>query len=132
MTTDDEKLAHLHELMDERDRRYEQRYEASQKALEAALLAADRAVQAALLAAKEAVQKAELSADKRFELLNELRSGVATMAQFEALEKIVIDLSKRMNVNSGRSSGYDASWKLFTALAGLAGLVLGLAFKFFG
>lgn len=114
-------FATLMALMDERDRRYEQRYEASQKALDAALLSADRAVQAALLAAKEAVTKAELSADKRFELLNELRTGVATTEQIEAVEKIVADLSKRIDQREGRSGGQSA---LYGWLVGGAGLIV--------
>ena len=101
-------IGHLRDIMNERDRRYEQRYEASQRALEAALEAADRAVHTALLTAKEAVQKAELAADKRFELLNELRIGVATTDQLEALEKIITDLSKRLDITAGRSAGIGA------------------------
>ena len=114
----DEDVEHLRELMDERDRRYEQRYEASQKALEAALLAADRAVQAALQAAKEAVTKAELSADKRFELLNELRTGVATTEQIEALEKVVTDLAKRLDRGEGAGIGRNTMFGWIIAAIG--------------
>jgi uncharacterized tellurite resistance protein B-like protein len=109
---------HLRDIMDERDRRYQQRYEASQKALDAALLSADRAVQAALQAAKEAVTKAELSADKRFELLNELRTGVATTEQIEALEKIVTDQAKRLDRAEGANSGRAAMYGWIIAAIG--------------
>jgi hypothetical protein len=118
--TDDRDIGHLRDVMDERDRRYEQRYEASQKALEAALLAADRAVQAALLAAKEAVTKAELSADKRFELLNELRTGIATSDQLEALEKVVTELAKRADQNTGAILGRNG---LITVVLGVVGAI---------
>jgi uncharacterized tellurite resistance protein B-like protein len=114
-------IDHLRDLVDERDRRYEQRYEASQRALDAALLAADRAVQAALQAAKEAVIKAELSADKRFELLNELRTGVATTEQLESLEKIVNGLKEQLDKSAGRGAGVSA---LYGWLIGGIGLIV--------
>ena len=55
------------------DLRYQQRFDAQAKALEAAFQAAKEAVQAALSAADRAVSKAELAADKRFESVNEFR-----------------------------------------------------------
>lgn len=57
----------------ESDLRYQQRFDAQAKALEAAFQAAKEAVQAALSAADRAVSKAELAADKRFESVNEFR-----------------------------------------------------------
>lgn len=57
----------------EADLRYQQRFDAQAKALEAAFQAAKEAVQAALSAADRAVSKAELAADKRFESVNEFR-----------------------------------------------------------
>jgi phosphopantetheinyl transferase (holo-ACP synthase) len=121
-----DEIDHLRELMDERDRRYQERFEASQKALEAALTSADRAVQAALLAAKEAVIKAELSADKRFELLNELRTGVATTEQIEALEKVVADLSKRSDQREGRGAGVGAVYGWVIAAIGAIGAIVAI------
>jgi hypothetical protein len=70
------------------DKRYEQRYEASQKALEAALIAQKEAVReafsaqkeainAALASAERAVLKAEAAAEKRFEGLNEFRNTLS-------------------------------------------------------
>ena len=115
---------HLREIMDERDHRYQQRYEAGQKALNAALLSADRAVQAALLAAKEAVTKAELSADKRFELLNELRTGVATTEQIEALEKLVTDLAKRLDRAEGAGAGRNAMYGWLIAAIGAIATIM--------
>jgi predicted nucleic acid-binding Zn-ribbon protein len=100
-----QELANLRTLIDERDVRYQQRYDASQKALDAALLAADRAVRAALQAANEAVAKTESASDKRFELLNELRSGVATEDQLEALKAVVTALTDRINRAEGRIGG---------------------------
>lgn len=120
---------HFEALMHAKDVKDAQRYDASQKALDAALLSADRAVQAALQAAKEAVTKAELSADKRFELLNELRVGVATTDQLEALEKVVGDLAKRVDMGEGAVKGGQA--KLAGIYAALAAAVAVLAIVVF-
>jgi hypothetical protein len=67
-------------LLAEMDLRYQQRYDSSDKALSAALLAAEKAVQTALLAAKEAVLKAEVAAERRFEAVNEFRGQLADQA----------------------------------------------------
>jgi hypothetical protein len=106
-------LDHLLSLLAERDLRLQQRFEAQSEA-----------ISAALLAAKEAVIKAELSMDKRIELLNELRVGVATKEEIEALEKIVNELSKRLNTLQGRATGIGAGWGyLMTAIGAVAALV---------
>jgi type VI protein secretion system component VasK len=86
----------------------------------------DKAIQAALSAAKEAVVKAELAADKRFELLNELRSGVATHEQLEALEKVVDDLKDRINTSQGKGQGFSQSWGIFVAIVTIAVALLGV------
>jgi hypothetical protein len=76
---------HIKDLMVAHDKRYEQRYEASQKALEAALIAQKDAVREAFAAQKEAinaalasadraVSKAENAAERRFEGVNEFRA----------------------------------------------------------
>lgn len=116
---------HLETLIAAKDVRDQQRYEASEKALTAALSSADRAVQAALLAAKEAVTKAELAADERFKLLNELRTGVATTDQLDALEKVVNDLSRRMDTGEGRAKGVSATWATVMVCAGLIVAIIG-------
>jgi hypothetical protein len=98
-------IAALRELMNERDLRYQQRFDASQEALKAAMAAADRASVAALEAVKESRNKEALSAEKRFDLLNELRSGVATTEQVEALEKIVEVQGTRIQVLESEKVG---------------------------
>lgn len=59
----------IEDFLEERDRRYSERFDAQEKA-----------VAAALAAAKEAVIKAELSADKRFEGVNEFRATLSDQA----------------------------------------------------
>lgn len=89
----------LRSFLDERyatqTKAVESAFIAQQTAMQTALTAADRAVQAALLSAEKAVTKAEVSANERFELLNELRSGVATVDQLHALEKRFNEFSPR-------------------------------------
>jgi hypothetical protein len=64
---------HLSALITGNDKRYEQRFDASQKAIELGFSAQKSAVDAALAAADRAVIKAELAAEKRFESVNEFR-----------------------------------------------------------
>lgn len=81
----------------------------------------DRAVQAALAAQEKAILKAEVAAEERFKLLNELRGGVATKAELEALIKVVDELKDRINRGEGKGSGFSDSWKiLLGALSGAA------------
>lgn len=56
-----EKLAAIEKLMTERDRRYDERFEAQKDAVQAALVAAKELTAAAFAAAKEAISKSELS-----------------------------------------------------------------------
>lgn len=62
----------------------------------------DKALTAALIAVKEENRKTEVAAEKRFELLNELRSGVATKDQLQALEKMVDDLKTSRDKGDGK------------------------------
>ncbi len=67
------RIDHIEKILDERDRRYAQRFEAQQQALNAALQAAKEGTANALAAAKEAVNKAEEASNKRFDSVNEFR-----------------------------------------------------------
>ena len=55
------------------DKRYEERFAASQKALELGLMGTKSEISLALAAADRAVQKAEVATEKRFESVNEFR-----------------------------------------------------------
>lgn len=118
---------HLRELLDERDIRYQQRFDAQQVA-----------IKDAFAAAKEAVGKAETSSDARFAAVNEFRQTLADQtasfltraeyrAEHSALERRVGDLidslsktNSRLDLISGRSSGMNAGW---TMLVGAVGLI---------
>lgn len=87
-----EQREHIRELLNEvesrhtahsseTDLRYQQRFDAQTKAVDAALLAADKAINAALAAIDRAVAKAEGAADKRFEGVNEFRAQLNDQAK---------------------------------------------------
>jgi hypothetical protein len=113
-------LEHVTALLAEMNLRLQQRFDAQ-----------TTAIAAALLAQKEAVEKAEVAADKRFELLNELRVGVATTEQVDALDKRINELTARIDRMDGHSSGLNAGWGILTGAAGLIAaaiaIVVGLA-----
>jgi hypothetical protein len=82
---------YVERLLTEMDRRYQERFEAQTKALDAAFLAqqvamqaalaaAEKAVSTAMQAAEKAVNKAETAAERRFESVNEFRQQLADQA----------------------------------------------------
>lgn len=106
-------LEYFTALLAEKELRDQQRFDGS-----------NIAINAALLAAEKAVTKAETAADKRFELLNELRVGVATKEQVEALEKRLNEMAARLDRAEGRSGGFSGAW---VALVGAVGMVVAVA-----
>jgi hypothetical protein len=89
-------LDHVKSLLNEADLRYQQRFDAQNTALDAARVSAKEGVTTALIAAEKAVTKAEVATENRLTLLNELRSGVATKEQMDALAERVSDLKDRV------------------------------------
>ena len=91
-----------------------------------ALRADDKeALQAALVAVHQENRKSEVSAEKRFDLLNELRTGVATKDQLEALEKVVNDLKDRLNTSQGQSQGAQLTkGNIYTAVGVGSGVII--------
>jgi hypothetical protein len=106
---------HLKALLAEMDLRYQQRFDAQTTAINAALLAAEKAV-----------TKAETAADKRFELLNELRMGVATKSDYEAQEKLITSISSRLDKQEGKSTGLTSGWGYLIGAIGLISVVVSL------
>jgi len=107
------------EVFKQIDLRYQQRYDAQIKAVEAAflaqqtamqaaLLAAEKAVQTALQAAEKAVTKAEIAAEKRFDSVNEFR---------EAYKDIIALQMPRAEAEQRLASLATASEQRFTANA---------------
>jgi hypothetical protein len=113
-------LTHLSAVVESNDKRYEQRFDASQKALQlsfdaqkdainAAFAAQREAVNAALSAADRAVQKAELASDKRFEGVNEFRATLAdqqrTLIPRAEVDVIVRGLNMQIDALEKRLEG---------------------------
>lgn len=71
-----EKDTHLLSLIVANDKRYEERFVASQKALELGLSGQKAEISAALTASERAVQKAEVATEKRFDGVNEFRAAL--------------------------------------------------------
>jgi len=85
----------------------------------------DRALAAALIAVKEENRKTEIAAEKRFELLNELRSGVATKDEVKALEKVVEDLKASRDKGEGKGQGGKDLMDIIKLVIIIAGFLLG-------
>lgn len=105
--------------MDERDLRYQQRFDAQNQALEAARQSI-----------KEGVEKAELSVNERLTLLNELRTGVATTEQLEALEKLMNAQAERLAHMESLKAGGEKQIKAIYAAIGAAVAIIGLLVLF--
>jgi hypothetical protein len=123
----------LKALMDsafkESDLRYQQRFDAQAKALEAAFQAAKEAVQAALSAADRAVSKAELAADKRFESVNEFRKTLDDQQRtlmpraesdraMQALAEKLVSLKEQMDALLAERAGVKGGWGYAVGVVG--------------
>jgi hypothetical protein len=128
-------VATLHALMvsilDERDKRYAQRFTDLETALRAALAASEKAI-----------GKAEVATERRFEGVNEFRQTLSDQAaQFmtrsEAVAltdrnteriqdqaKLLQALTDRVNRSEGRGSGFSAGWGYLVAAVGLIATVV--------
>jgi hypothetical protein len=136
-------------LIDANDIRYGQRFEASQSAINTALIAQQTAMQTALTAQKlavdtaqaaadRAVTKAELAAEKRFESVNEFRDTLAdqqrTLMPRTEAELLIRQLAEKidaiqlaLSTSSGQKSGASA---LGGYLVGIAGFATAIIFHF--
>lgn len=115
-------ISSFHNLMDERDRRYE-----------GALGSAKEAIKVAMDAADKAVTKAESAAERRFESVNEFRGQMADMQQtfarsdvvdtkMRALDEKINELLRTREKSVGRGSAFGDvwTWALGAALLGAA------------
>jgi hypothetical protein len=111
-------------LMDERDRRIEERFRAM-----------DEKTGLALTSSEKAVTKAEFATEKRFDAVNEFRGQLKDQAstlipraeaetRFAAIDKDVEDLKKIVTLSQGRGLGIGVSWAI---VATVIVMLLGLA-----
>ncbi len=121
--------------MDERDRRYEQRFLDQEKAVGAALASSDKAVTAAMAAADKASSKIESAMSDKFKSVNEFRQTLSdqtatfmpraeTQALIGQLQKEVQELKDAKNNAAGESKGSQLTKS--SLYAGLAAVATGL------
>jgi homoserine kinase len=98
---------HFEAVLAERDIRYQQRFEAQTKAIDAALSSAEKAV-----------TKAETATERRFEGVNEFRQTLSDQAatfisrvEYAALEKRVTELATKQEKDTSRGEGIGLSAK---------------------
>jgi hypothetical protein len=127
-TTLNDYKSKVSDLRDSDDLRYQQRFDAQQKAVVDALLAAEKAVNAALASADRAVVKAETAAEKRFESVNEFRSVLSNQsstlmprtesdAQMKALNDKIEVINGRLDRNEGGDKAHSSSQATIIAVA---------------
>ncbi len=113
--------AHITSLIEGNDKRYEERFITSQKALELGLAAAKSEIAAALAAADRAVQKAEAATEKRFESVNEFRGTLDNQQRtliprsevdvlVSGLNEKISQLTKQMDNLSAERIGIKGGW----------------------
>lgn len=117
-------------IMREREVRDNQRFEAQQEAVAAALASAEKAVSAAMAATEKAVSKAEAAAEKRFDGVNEFRQtltdqAASFMTRVEADAKMgnnakdIVELKGKLEKIDGQTGGKNQSWLILVAAFGL-------------
>ena len=94
----------------------------------------DKALEAALVAVKEENRKTEKAAEKRFDLLNELRQGVATSEQLQALEKVLGAVNDRLtrleSTLAGSAKGSDKTLGYMMMVLVAVNVIVGLVVTF--
>jgi small-conductance mechanosensitive channel len=108
-------VGELHAIINERERSNNQRFDAQEKA-----------VAAALAAAEKAVTKAELAAEKRFDAVNEFRGQLKDQADTFATRN-EIDIRFRgieEKIASAKRESTDGARWLWGVLIGAAGIVI--------
>ncbi len=121
-------IRRLEQLIDERDRYYNQRFEAAKEAVNLALTAADRAV-----------IKAEAASEKRQDASNEIRAAMIdqqknfankseTELRFAMVEKKVEELSSFRFSSSGHSKGISDLWGWIVAALAAGAAIAGYIF----
>jgi Ni,Fe-hydrogenase I large subunit len=126
-----EKVDGIKDIIDERDRRYEERFRAM-----------DEKTTLALASSEKAVTKAEVASDKRFESINEFRGTLSDQAamlmpraeveiKFAAIDERLLDIKKEIaDLRESRSEGSGkekASQHNLTALLSVLALLIALA-----
>jgi hypothetical protein len=121
---------HIERILGEMDKRYEQRFAASQKASSDALAATEKAI-----------DKQDAASEKRFASVNEFRATLSDQAaqllpraeaqvEFKALRDRLDAITLRQERSEGKSTGLSAGWGYLVGLIGFLAAVAGLASRF--
>jgi hypothetical protein len=120
---------------------FERLREDDQRAVQAALASAEKAVSAALVSAEKAITKQEAADTKRADASNEIRgamldqqrqfpSKVEVDSRFTDVERRMIALEKKADMDAGKSAGNtqssDAFYKLLAGGSALTAIGFGL------
>jgi len=97
-------LDHLTALIDAADKRYQQRFDATEKAIE----------------------KAEEAINRRIDLLNELRADVVKKGDFAGAEQRILDLASRVDRSEGGGEGRRQNWAMIVAAIIATSAVVGV------
>jgi hypothetical protein len=108
-----------------------------QRALDAALAAADRARESALLSAEKAVLRAQADIEKRFDSVNEFRQTLSDQAatfatrievdqRYATIEKDLRIMSSRIDKAEGASTGRGGSWVYLVQVVSLIGALVAI------
>ena len=111
----EERIAGLDRLTDEKFVKFRTMIDGQADKAALALASVDKAAATAVATATMAASKLETSYDERFKLLNELRTGVATSSELDALEKIMATLVSRLDRLEAHRAGTSST---FGMLAG--------------
>ena len=136
-----EKQSMLLTLVSGNDKRYEQRFDASQQALtvgfaaakaavDASFAAQKEAINAALAAADRAVTKAELATEKRFESVNEFRGTLDNQQRtliprsevtvlMDGVNEKIANLTKIVDAMQAERAGIKGGWGYAVGVVGL-------------
>jgi len=123
----------------EMDRRYEQRFEASQRENAASLLAAREALQAALTASEKAVTKSEESSTQRLDAHNQLQSKLDRQAatfsekdwvndKLNTITDRIMVIEKRVAKFEDREAGMSLTAKLIIGVVSFAATLIAIYF----
>lgn len=103
--------AHILAILDERDRRYEQRFDASQEALRTALMALEGRLQ---------------GVNEFRATLSDQAATFATRDQLDALRDAIHVLTSRIERAEGSRAGLSTGWAVLIGVVSVGAVIVGL------
>jgi hypothetical protein len=130
MTDVPQKCCVSHAFLEERDRRYKEKFEAMEGSIRASALGTDKALEIA-----------RMSVEKRFDSVNEFRQALTEQtATFLRRSEYIIEhksltekielLMRKVEAAEGKGAGLSSGWAYLVSAIALAGTVVGAFFSF--